>query len=261
MTLALSIVIIAHNEEEAIRECLRSAMFAAEIIVLDSGSSDQTVAICKAAGARVIETDWPGDGPQRNRGIALAQQEWVLCLDADERITSSLASELAIALGQPVNGFYIPFHSHYLGKRIRFGDWRNEQHLRLFRKTHGRYSDSTVYGAQGAHCRPEVSGTVGTLKNPILHYPYPTLEKVLEKVNRYSSGGAALKHQQGKTSSFSKALGHGFWTFIRGYCLKLGFLDGYLGFMLAVSNAEACYYRYLKLYLLNSLKQPPFTNM
>jgi glycosyltransferase involved in cell wall biosynthesis len=247
---SLSVVIIAYNEEKVIEACIKSVNFAKEVIVLDSGSTDKTTEICSRLGAKVIACDWPGDGPQRNRGIAIASGDWILCLDADEQVSKNLAIELenTLATTEPeINGFYIPFQSHYLGKAIRFGDWRGEKHLRLFRKGFGGYTSNGVYGAQGAHCRPEVQGRVASLNHRIHHFPFPTLEHMLEKMNRYSTGGAALKAQAGKQSSLSKALGHGFWTFFRGYILKAGFLDGREGFILAISNAEGCYYRYLKL--------------
>ncbi len=249
----LSVVIIAFNEAAVIRDCLTSvASFADEIIVIDSGSTDNTVPISLEYTPHVFSVDWPGDGPQRNRGIEKARGEWILCLDADERVSPLLAEELKnLQSSSLYNGYSIPFLSHYLGQPIYWGDWRREYHTRLFRRRKGRYSVSEVYGAQGAHCRPLVEGTVGKLKGQILHYPFPTLEKVLTKMNQYSSGSASLKRQCGRTSSFSEAVLRGFWAFFRGYILRLGFLDGKAGFILAVSNAEGVYYRYLKLWRLS----------
>lgn len=245
----LSVIIITYNEAHNIRACLESVTFADEIIVLDSGSQDETCTIASEYTQKVYVLDWPGDGPQRNRGIERATGEWILCLDADEKITPSLATELLAAIQNPqYDGYSLPFLSHYLGKPIHFGDWRHEHHTRLFRRTKGRYSGSDVYGAQGAHSRPVVEGPVGRLRSPVYHYPFPTVEKVLSKMNQYSSGGAALKQAKGQKSSLSKALGHGLWAFFRGYFLRLGFLDGREGFLLAVSNAEGAYYRYVKLW-------------
>lgn len=248
----LSVIIITYNEAHNIRGCLESVAFADEIIVLDSGSQDDTCQIARRHTKKVLVLDWPGDGPQRNRGIEQATGDWVLCLDADERVTPQLAEELLAAIQVPsYDGYSIAFLSHYLGKPIHFGDWRKERHTRLFRRAKGRYSGSDVYGAQGAHSRPVVQGSVGLLRAPILHYPFPTLEEVLSKINQYSSGGAALKKAAGQKSSLSKALGHGLWAFLRGYFLRFGFLDGREGFLLAVSNAEGTYYRYLKLLYLS----------
>jgi glycosyltransferase involved in cell wall biosynthesis len=226
--------------------------FADEIIVIDSGSQDKTVAICQEYTSHVFVTDWPGDGPQRNRGIEKARGEWILCLDADERVSSELAEELQNILKTTLyQGFSIPFLSYYLGKPIRWGDWRKERHTRLFRKYKGHYSENSVYGAQGAHCRPLVDGAIGRLNGKILHYPFPHFEKILQKVNQYSSGSASLKWQKGEKSSLFKAIFRALWSFLRGYILKLGFLDGRSGLMLAISNAEGVYYRYLKLWWLS----------
>ena len=253
MGICLSVVIITYNEAHNLRDCLDSVAFADEIIVLDSGSQDDTCRIAASYTDKVYVVDWPGDGPQRNRGIEHATGDWVLCLDADERVSPALATELLDAIQMlHYDGYAIPFLSHYLGRPIYHGDWSKERHTRLFRRSKGRYSGSDVYGAQGAHSRPVVQGPVGLLKSFILHYPFPTLEKLLSKMNQYSSGGAALKYASGQKSSLSKALGHGLWAFLRGYFLRLGFLDGREGFLLAVSNAEGAYYRYLKLLYLDS---------
>ncbi len=252
---SLTVVVITYNEAHHIQACLESVAFAQEILVLDSGSTDETVALAQQYTPHVWGVDWPGDGPQRNRGIEKATGDWILCLDADERVSPALAQELkSLTASQESTahgGFSIPFQSHYLGRAIRFGDWRAERHIRLFRRGFGHYSSSTVYGAQGAHCKPEIEGSVGRLQHPILHYPYPDLETVLRKVNQYSSGGAALRHRLGQKSSLAKALLKGLWTFIRGYFLKAGFLDGKEGLLLAISNAEGTYYRYLKLMYLS----------
>lgn len=248
MPASLSVVVITYNETLTLQGCLESVSFANEIIVLDSGSQDDTCQIARAYTDKVYSVDWPGDGPQRNRGIDRATGDWILCLDADERVSPDLAIELLEAMQNPqYNGYSIPFLSHYLGKPIYFGDWRHERHTRLFRRNKGRYTGSEVYGAQGAHSRPVVQGPVGLLREVILHYPFPTLEKMLSKMNQYSTGGAALKKASGQKSSLKKALGHGTWAFFRGYCLRLGFLDGREGFLLAISNAEGTYYRYVKL--------------
>lgn len=244
----ISAVVICFNEAKHIEACLKSLDFVDEILVLDSGSTDDTVNIARKYTPMVTVTDWPGDGPQRNRGILNAKSDWVLCLDADERVTPELKAEILSTLKDTqMSGFQIPFVSHYLNKPIRFGDWHKEHHMRLMKKEEARYTGAGVYGAQGAHCRPEVDGKIGYLSAPIHHYPFPDLHRMLEKLNQYSQGGAILKLNQCKKSSLKKALLHGLWTFFRGYVLRLGFLDGKEGFILAVSNAEGCYYRYLKL--------------
>lgn len=244
----LSVIVITKNEAHNIIDCLDSASFADEWVVVDSGSTDGTPELCRSR-ATVLVTDWPGDGPQKNRAIALTTHEWILCLDADERVTPSLAKEIQhIIHNTDCAGFEIPYRSTYCGKTIRFGDWRGEKHLRLFRKDSGQFSNLVV------HCKADIQGKIGLLKNHIVHHPFRSLEALLHKMNDYSTGSAQRKWEQGKKATLWTALSHSLWSFFRGYILKGGFLDGQAGFMLAVSNAEGTYYRYLKL-LFKSEKQ------
>lgn len=241
-TLRTSVTVITRDEQHTIEACLKSVQWADEIIVLDSGSRDATVEISRRYTDKVFETDWPGFGVQKNRALERASGDWVLSLDADERVTPALAAEIRARLSQSqANGFVIPFKSSYLGRFMRHGDWRGERHLRLFRRVNGRFTNDRV------HERLIVEGKVEDLRHPIEHHSYDDLEEVLDKVNRYSTEGAALKLERGQRSSMAKALSHACWTFFKGYLLTGGFLDGREGFLLAVSNAEGCFYRYVKL--------------
>jgi glycosyltransferase involved in cell wall biosynthesis len=239
----LSVIIVTKNEERNIRDCLKSVQFADEIIVFDSSSTDNTVAICREYTPLVTVTpDWPGDGPQKNRALALATGDWVLCLDADERVSPELAKEMMTTLSQTsCNAFTLSFRSRYCSKPLRFGDWFNEVHTRLFRRNHGKFTESIV------HCRLQVDGKIGRLRAPIIHFPFHELHTLLDKMNQYSTKSAQHLYQQGKKSSLKTALAHAFWAFTKGYCFKCGFLDGREGFLLAMSNAQGTYYRYLKL--------------
>lgn len=244
----LSVIIVTKNEAHNIIDCLASVSFAAEIIVFDSGSTDNTVALCQAYDPKVkvtVTPDWPGDGPQKNRAIDSASQDWILCLDADERVSPALAKEMQACFTQTeVNAFDIPYFSSYCGKILRFGDWRNESHIRLFRRESARFSEDIV------HCRLQTTGRIKKLKAPIWHHPFRDLASLLYKMNDYSTQSALAQFKAGKRASMWTALSHGMWAFFRGYCLKLGFLDGREGFLLAVSNAQGTYYRYLKLFYL-----------
>lgn len=241
-TTGVSVIVITRDEEHVIADCLESVRWADEIVVLDCGSTDRTVEICRSFTDSVYETDWPGFGIQKNRALSHATRDWVLSLDADEWVSSALAAEIQSRLPDTgANGLVIPFQSSYLGRFMRHGDWRNERHLRLFRRTSGRFSDDPV------HERLTVDGEIGRLENPILHYSFATVEEVQDKVNRYSTAGAERRFASGKRSSLLKALSHTSWTFVSGYLLKAGFLDGREGFLLAVSNAEGSFYTYLKL--------------
>ncbi len=237
-----SVIVITRDEAHTIDDCLESVHWADEIIVLDSGSGDATVEICRRYTDKVYQTDWPGFGAQKNRALKQASGDWVLSLDADERVTPALAGEIRSRLPQTrADGFVIPFRSSYLGRFMRHGDWRGECHLRLFRRTAGRFTNDRL------HERLIVDGEIETLRHAIEHHSFDSLEEVLDKVNRYSTAGAELKLAQGQHSSLAKALSHAVWTFFRDYLLKAGFLDGREGFLLAVSNAEGCFYRYVKL--------------
>lgn len=245
--MSLSVVIITRNEAEAIRDCLESVRFAGQVVVLDSASSDGTAEICREYGAEVFEAgDWPGFGPQKNRAIARATGDWVLSLDADERVTPELRAEIERAIAAPeADAYRIPRLSRYLTRYMRHSGWHPDHVTRLFRRGRARFSDDLV------HERLIVEGSVATLSSPLLHEAFTSAEEVLEKVNRYSSAGAQMARERGRRTSLAGAVLRGAWTFFRTYVLKAGFLDGREGFMLAVSNAEGTYYRHVKLMLLN----------
>lgn len=240
----LSVIVITKNEAHNIADCLACVPFADEIIVFDSHSCDNTVEIAQQFTPLVTVTpDWPGDGPQKNRALAQAHGEWVLCLDADERLSPELAKEIKslITTSSSFAAFDIPYHSSYCGKLIRFGDWRRESHIRLFQRGKGKFTEDVV------HCHLQVQGDIGKLKHPIIHHPFHHLTALLNKMNDYSSQSAQIYFKQGRKASFWTAISHSLWSFFRGYFLKLGFLDGREGFLLAASNAQGTYYRYLKL--------------
>ena len=239
---AISVIIITKNEELNIRDCLESVKWADEIIVIDSGSSDATVEICKEYTSKVYVTDWPGFGPQKNRALKYVQYEWVLSIDADERVTEELRNEIySVVNSKEFRGYMIPRLSNYCGKFLRHSGWWPDPVLRLFQHHYGCFSDRVV------HERLLIDGAVGRLKGHLIHYTFRDLEKVIDTINRYSTSGAEQKAESGKSGGLLKAIFHGLWMFFRTYFLKAGFLDGAEGFMLAVSNSEGAYYKYLKL--------------
>ncbi|MGJ0516858.1 MAG: glycosyltransferase family 2 protein [Methylomicrobium sp.] len=243
----LSVIIVAKNEAHNIVACVDSAAWADEVIVLDSGSSDDTVALAKAAGARVIETDWPGYGPQQNRGIDAAKGEWIYSLDADERITPELADEICSAIeSHKFNVFDVPRRSLFVRRFMRHSGWWPDRTKRLFKKGRARFTDHEI------HASLATEDAVGHLNEPMIHYSFLNYHSVVEKMNRYSSGGANDLNARGKRGSLAAAIGHGLWTFFRTYILKAGFLDGQQGLILSISNAEGTYYKYLKLWELQS---------
>ena len=240
----LSVVIITRDEEAAIGAALDSVAFADEIVLVDSGSRDRTVEIARARGAKVIETtDWPGFGAQKNRALDHATREWVFSLDADERVTPELRAEIESVVkgGSTQDAYDVPRLSSYCGRYLRHGGWWPDHVTRLFRRGKARFSDDLV------HERLVVSGSTARLKGHLLHEAFEDFEEVLRKVDQYSTANARMMHARGKRGSLASAVLHGGWAFFRTYVLRAGFLDGRHGFMLAVSNAEGTYYRYLKL--------------
>lgn len=244
----LSVIIITKNEEAVIRRCLESARWADEIIVVDSGSTDRTPEICREFGALFHRTeDWPGHGPQKNRALDRASGEWIVSLDSDEWLTPELRAEIEQAMAAPGGNaaFAIPRRSSFCGRYMRHSGWWPDYVVRLFRRGSARFSEDYL------HERLITKGATGRLKSPIMHEAITSLDQMIGKMNVYSTSSAAMFHRQGRRASLATALVHGGWAFFRTYVLRLGFLDGRQGFMLAVANAEGAYYRYLKLMLLS----------
>ncbi|MEQ1525776.1 MAG: glycosyltransferase family 2 protein [Gallionella sp.] len=238
----VSVIIITKNEAMNIRACLESVVWADEIIVVDSGSTDDTLAICKELGAQVYAHDWPGFGPQKNRALSYAKNEWVLSIDADERVTSELKAQLITAMQtKNIDGFYVPRLSQFCGKFIRHCGWYPDYILRLFRKSQGRFSDDVV------HERVIVNGSTGRLTSPLLHYTYLTEEDVQRKTEQYAKAGAVKMLSAGKNVAALDAPIRAGWAFIRTYCLRLGFLDGIAGWRIAQMNAKTTYLKYQQL--------------
>jgi hypothetical protein len=242
----LSVIIITKNESLNIRECLETVKWADEIIVVDSGSTDATVEICRTFTPHVYQHDWPGFGLQKNRALSYASMEWVLSLDADERVTPELRTAIEVAMREgQAQGYEVPRLSSFCGRFMRHSGWYPDYVLRLFKRGSARFSDNLV------HEKLLIESKTEKLSGLLLHYAFENLEEVLHKTNQYSSAGAQMQYQRGRQSSLSGAVLRGLWSFMRTYLLRAGFLDGREGFMLAVSNAEGTYYRYLKLMLLN----------
>ena len=243
----VSAIVIVRNNERMIARCIESLRWADEIVVVDSGSRDRTPDICRSLGAQVhVTSDWPGHGPQKNRALDRATCDWVVSVDSDEWITPALQAEIVrtIAQADALNGYAMPRRSSFCGRPMQHSGWWPDYVLRLFRRAHGRFTDDPV------HERLVVQGTVGRLREPIMHEAIVDLDQMVEKMNAYSSSSALVRLERGARAGLATAVLHGAWTFFRTYVLRAGFLDGREGFILAVANAEGSYYRYLKLMLL-----------
>jgi glycosyltransferase involved in cell wall biosynthesis len=247
----LSVAIITKNEEENIRQCLQSVTFAEQIVIVDSGSTDATLRIAGEFGCEIYSEAWRGFGPQKQLAIEKCRKPWILVLDADEWITTELEKEIVRVINDSgVNvAFEMPRLSSYCGQYIHHSGWRPDYVIRLCKNGYARFDDRVV------HEKMIVNGKVGRLSNKLMHKSYKDLHQVLLKLNRYSSDGAEELLIKGKTSSLLKAILHGMWSFFHTYVVRAGFLDGRMGFILAVFNGEITYYKYLKLMLMTDDKK------
>jgi glycosyltransferase involved in cell wall biosynthesis len=247
MPKTLSVALITLDEAANLPRTLRSVNWAQEIVVVDSGSTDGTREIALKAGARVFEEPWKGFATQKNAAIAYATGVWVLSLDADEEVSPELAREIQGLLeGEPKYSAYrIPRLNHFLGRPLRHGGYWPDPKLRLFRKGAARFAERPV------HETMETSGPVGTLKNPLLHHCYPTLEDYIEHMNRYSSAGARMLADSGRAPRTLPGL---IWnallnpaaTFAYNYVFRLGFLDGREGLLQHVNHSVYIHWKFVK---------------
>lgn len=252
----ISAYIIAYNEAWKIRDAINSVLWADEIVVVDSHSTDDTVAIAESLGARVEQVDFNGFGDLRNRAIAACNHAWIFSLDSDERCTPEARDEILAKIANPgkAEAWYIPRRNFFMGRWIKhsgfYPDYRQPQ---LFKKGCLQFDLDMVHEAY--HVRS--TEAAGYLKHPIWQIPFRDLEEVLHKANKYSSLGAQKLSDEGKSGGMFKALGRGLWSFFKLYFLKLGILDGWPGFVIAVGNFEGTFFKYAKLHELNSSWEPP----
>ena len=234
MSNSISVVIITKNEEKFIEDAIKSAQFASEVVILDCGSIDDTCSIAKNLGARVEYQDWLGFGEQKNRAIDLANNDWIFVLDADERITKELRSEILEALkNEDYDGFLIPRLNNFFGKFIKRCGLYPDYSIRLFNRKKGRFIETPV------HESVQINGSVGHLKNHMIHLAYETVDEFIEKQKKYAS--LSLKKK-----NLLKALIAPFWVFIKIYLLRLGFLDGLHGYKIALIYAKYTYWKYIE---------------
>jgi len=276
--LPLSLVIIARDAAHELADCLASAAFAAEAIVVESGSSDDTAAVATRSGARVIAHAWEGFGPQKNFAVAQARHDWVLCLDADERVTPELEAAIralfagsgpaaaaytepaAAAYTEPVAAAYtqpaaaaytVARRNRFLGRWLAHGEGYPDWNIRLFDRRRARWSDDVV------HEKVVADGPAAKLDGDLLHASAESIDAYIAKQNRYTSAQATAMHARGERASAAQMMLSPAARFIRFYVFKLGFLDGVAGFAHIAIGAFASFLKYAKLRALQEGGRPP----
>ncbi len=243
LKLPLSVAIITKDEADKLPGCLQSVVFAGQIVVVDSGSKDDTAVIAAAFGCDVFSEDWRGFGPQKQLAVDKCRHEWVLILDADERIPPETAAIIKKIVSQPPEaaGYRFPRKNYFQGRWIRWAGWWPDPVVRLFRKGLGRVTPVLV------HESVEVDGLIVSLDRPIEHFTESDLSAVLKKIDRYSDFGAREAFAAGRKSTVWGAACRAQLAFLHNYFLRLGFLDGRQGFTLALTDAVNKFFKYAKL--------------
>ena len=247
----LTVIIPCKSEREHLAACIASAkQLAADVLVADSGSTDGSLDIARALGCRVIEREYRTSGDFKNWAIPQAANPWVLILDADERIPPALAAEISRTLERPRHdGYRIRRSNHFLGHAIRFGPWRNDSCLRLFRRDVGRYVGPTD------HAEVEIStGKVGWLNERLIHYTCTSYDQYLPKLQRYAAVQAAVWHERGRRASPVQMLFRAPLRFVQNYFGRLGFLDGLAGLQVCVLIAYLSYLKHARLWELDNAR-------
>ncbi|MDF1646132.1 MAG: glycosyltransferase family 2 protein [Legionellaceae bacterium] len=239
----ISVIIITKNESYRITRCLDSVMWADEIIVLDSGSTDNTVEIAKTYTPQVfVNTDWQGYGVQKQRALSYATGQWVLHLDADERVNDALKAKLIqVVKEDKVDACRVPIRLCFYGKPLRFSS-SPTRHARFFKRAGAQFSDDIVHEKI---VLPE-NARIQQLKTPILHDSFLDISHAIQKMDKYSSYSAKIRIDEKRHAGFLQSFCGAFWMFLRCYILQRGFLDGRAGLMLATLNAQGSFYRGIK---------------
>ncbi len=240
----VTIIVPTYNEEENVRECLESAAWADEILVVDSFSTDRTLEIARRYTDRVIQREYVNSASQKNWAIPQARNRWVMVLDSDERVSPGLRDEIGALLdrGPDKAGYVIRRINHFMGRRIRFGGWGRDRVLRLWDRTRGRYQDKEV------HAEVEVDGAVGELAHPLLHVTFRSWDSYLHKIDRYTSWGADEYLKRGRRAGLLDLMLRPPARFLKRYVLQLGFLDGIPGLMITGIDTWVVFVKYARLW-------------
>ena len=230
----ISVVILTYNSQKYLEKVIKSALFADEVLILDSYSNDDTLKIATRLGARVESNEWLGFGKMKQKGVNLAKNDWVFVLDSDEEITLSLQNEIKkLSDNSQYSAYFVPRINIFFGKKMKYGGLYPDETIRLFDRKRAKFSDDSV------HEKVIVSNAkIGRLKSDMLHHAYDSIETFIDKQNRYSTLGAKPNR--------IKAIINPWWTFIRMYIIKMGFLDGWQGYITARLYAQYTFWKYIK---------------
>ena len=241
----ISAYIITFNEVDKIRDCINSVLWADEIIVADSHSTDGTSEIAESLGAKVIHINFNGYGDLRNQAISYCKGDWIFSLDSDERCTEKVRDEiLSLIKDASLDIYRIPRKNYFMGRWIKHSGWYpNFRQPQLFKNGKMSYDLKPVHEGYISHSDKKI----GAIKNAIWQFPFKNTEEIIYKTNRYSTLGVEKLQDKGENGSVFKAFLHGLWSFIKHYIFKFGFLDGGAGFVIAFGNFEGTFYRYIKL--------------
>jgi glycosyltransferase involved in cell wall biosynthesis len=251
--LPLSVVLITHNAAAQLPQCLASVAFADEVVVVDSGSSDGTAEVAARYGARVVTKEWLGFGRQKQFAVEQAAHDWVLCLDADERVSPELAANLVRTLQAPAAPAYrMARCNRFLGRWLRHGEGYPDWSLRLFDRRHARWSDDVVH--EKVICADSARAATGTLAGDLLHESGENLERYLEKQNRYTALAAQELHRRGRRAGLAELALSPLLRFFKFYLLRLGFLDGLPGLVHISIGCMNSFMKYAKLIELHRMQ-------
>lgn len=245
----IAALIITYNEEENIEDCLESIKWVDEIVVIDSYSEDNTVEICYKYTEKVFLRKFDDFASQRNYGLEKIESDWVLVVDADERVTGELKNEIDSILSSDsdIKAYEIPRKNYFLGRWIKHCGWYPDNTLRLFMTSIGKYRGKV-------HERPNIKGKIHKLKNPFIHYTYKDIGHYISKMNHYSTLSAYEMFYKGKRKSFIYAVIRFILDFLKKYIFQLGFLDGKPGFFVSFISAVYTFLKYAKLWAINKKK-------
>ena len=241
---ALSVIITTFNEEVNVGECIESALWADEILLVDSFSTDRTVEIARSYPVQVLQREYFGSAAQKNWSLDQVQHDWVLILDADERVTPELAEEIQGILSRPAHahGYYIRRKNVMIDRIIRHSGWSTDKVIRLFERSLGRYPNRRV------HADLDIEGPVPTLKSSLLHYTYRSFDQYFQKLLNYAEWGAAQGFREGRRAGFLEIGARPLWRFFRSYFLQLGILDGLHGLVVCGLQATGVFLKYARLW-------------